>query len=128
MIKFLLGLLVESHFSHGFLYILHVHVSTLSGCDLSLTLLIYTQFILSWFIWATEYLFVPISYLCYSDFLSLKHVQELLLKYFKVYQFENCILIWKMIGRKNYCLLMSEWLYFHMSTRHLWENYLQIVN
>lgn len=26
MIKFLLGLLVESHFSHGFLYILHVHV------------------------------------------------------------------------------------------------------
>ena len=45
MVKYLLGLLVESHFSHEFLYISHVHVATLSGYDLSLTLLIYTQFI-----------------------------------------------------------------------------------
>lgn len=50
MVKYLLGLLVESHFSHEFLYISHVHVATLSRYDLSLTLLIYTQFILSWFI------------------------------------------------------------------------------
>ena len=61
MVKYLLGLLVESHFSHEFLYISHVHVATLSRYDLSLTLLIYTQFILSWFIWATEYMFVPIT-------------------------------------------------------------------
>lgn len=88
--------------------------------DLSLTLSIYTQFILSWSIWATEYMFFPIIHLCYSDF-SLKHMQELLLKYFKVYHFENCLLIWKILGRNNYCLLMSEWLLSICLWWHLWE-------